>query len=301
MKKSLPLIILFVGAFFVSGAQTDPLYAQYLNNPVLVNPAYTGFNNIVAGSVGVRKQWAGFEGSPMTYNATVHSSLNNNMGAGLIVVKDEIGANSNTEIHATYSYKLDLTNKFLSFGLQGGFVNFKSTNGDLNPYDPSDPIFYGNQNTTKPSFGAGIILSSDRYFFGLSMPRMLKAKTTFDDVEAELYARHFYATAAYVIFLNERVRVKPSILVKGVSGSPLSADGNIAFNIDEKYLLGAFTRNINTYGLLGQMNVGENYRLGYVFEVPGNNSVGTRFTSHEVTFSMNLKAFTFQKQSINTF
>jgi type IX secretion system PorP/SprF family membrane protein len=301
MKKSLLLIGFFLCASFISFSQTDPLYAQYLNNPVLLNPAYTGFTNVVAGSVGIRKQWAGFDGSPVTYNATIHSTLNNQMGAGLIVVKDEIGANSNTEVHATYSYKLDLDNKSLSFGLQGGIVNFKSSNGELNPYDPSDPIFYGNQNITKPSFGAGVIVSSDRYFFGLSMPRMLNAKTTFDDVEADLYARHFYGMAAYVIFLNERVRVKPSVLVKGVSGSPLSADVNVAFNIDEKYTFGAFTRNINTYGLLAQMKLGENYRFGYVFEVPGNNSVGSRFTSHEVTFSMNIKAFSFQTEGISSF
>jgi type IX secretion system PorP/SprF family membrane protein len=301
MKKPLFLFILLAAGLNFSNAQTDPLYAQYLNNPILLNPAYSGLNNTVAGSVGIRKQWAGFDGSPVTYNATAHTSLNEKMGAGLIVVKDEIGANSNTEVHATYSYKLDLNNKIVSFGLQGGLINFKSTNGDLNPYDPTDPVFYGSQNTTKPSFGAGLILSSDRYFVGVSMPRMLKAKATFDDVEAELYSRHFYAMASYVIFLNERVRVKPSVLLRGVSGSPISADANVSFNFDEKYTVGAFTRNVNTYGLLAQMKLGENYRLGYVFEVPGNNSVGSRFTSHEVTFSMNIKAFSFQTEGIKTF
>jgi type IX secretion system PorP/SprF family membrane protein len=301
MKKISLLILFLSAALYHASAQTDPLYAQYLNNPLLLNPAYTGFNNTVAGSVGARKQWAGFDGSPVTYNATVHSSLNNQMGAGLIIVKDDIGASSNTEVHATYSYRLDLNNKFLSFGLQGGFVNFKSSNGDLNPYDPTDPVFYGNQNVTKPSFGAGLILSSDRYFVGVSMPRMLKTKATFEDVESELYARHFYAMASYVIFLNERVRFKPSVLVKGVSGSPVSADLNAAFNFDEKYTVGAFTRNINTYGLLAQMKLGDKYRVGYVFEMPGNNSVGSRFTSHEVTVSMSLKAFSFQTQGINTF
>lgn len=283
-------------------AQIDPLYAQYLNNPLLINSAYTGHNNNFTGSVSYRKQWAGFDGSPVTYNVTAHSSFaDNKMGAGLIILRDEIGSNANTEVQATYSYKLDLQDKYLSFGLQGGIVNFKSNNGDVNPYDPTDPIFYGTQNSSKPTIGAGVILSSERYFFGLSVPRMLKSKATFDDVEAELYSRHFYAMASYVIFLNERVRVKPSVLLKGVSGSPLSADVNVAFNFDEKYTAGAFTRNLNTYGLLAQMKLGEAYKLGYVFEVPTNNSVGSRFTSHEVTLTMNLKLFESQANSINNF
>lgn len=302
MKKYLYLTVVFTFGLLSAKAQIDPLYAQYLNNPLLINSAYTGHNNNFIGSVSYRKQWAGFDGSPVTYNATAHSSFaDNKMGTGLIIVRDEIGSNANTEVQATYSYKLDLQGKFLSFGLQGGIVNFKSNNGDVNPYDPTDPIFYGTQNTSKPTIGAGIILSSERYFFGLSMPRMLKSKATFDDIEAELYSRHFYAIASYVIFLNERVRVKPSVLLKGVSGSPLSADVNVAFNFDEKYTAGAFTRNLNTYGLLAQMKLGDAYKLGYVFEVPTNNSVGSRFTSHEVTLTMNLKLLESQTNSINNF
>jgi type IX secretion system PorP/SprF family membrane protein len=302
MKKYLYLTIVFNFGLLSAQAQIDPLYAQYLNNPLLINPAYTGHNNNFTGSVSYRKQWAGFDGSPVTYNVTAHSSFaDNKMGAGLIILRDEIGANANTEVQATYSYKLDLQDKYLSFGLQGGVVSFKSNNGDINPYDPTDPIFYGTQNTSKPTIGAGIILSSERYFFGLSVPRMLKSKATFDDVEAELYSRHFYAMASYVIFLNERVRVKPSVLLKGVSGSPLSADVNVAFNFDEKYTAGAFTRNLNTYGLLAQMKLGDAYKLGYVFEVPTNNSVGSRFTSHEVTLTMNLKLFESQTNLISSF
>ncbi len=288
---------------FASKGQVDPLYAQYLNNPLLINPAYSGIHNNFNAAASFRKQWAGFDGSPSTFNVNAYSSFNNNkMGLGLIVLKDEVGANSNTEVQATYAYKLDLNGKSLSFGLQAGMVNFKSSSGDLNPYDPSDPAFAGTLNFTKPSFGAGAILHSDKYFFGLSVPRMLKSSVSIGDIETELYSQHYYIAGAYNIFLNEHLRLKPSVLLKGVKGAKLSTDLNFALNIDERYTAGVFTRNFNTYGLLAQLKLNDTYRFGYALEVPSNNSVGTKFTSHEFMIGMNLSVFNFHdKVSVSTF
>jgi type IX secretion system PorP/SprF family membrane protein len=302
MKKLL-LIAVCVFAIFCSGeAQVDPLYAQYLNNPLLINPAYAGLNNNLNAGVTYRKQWAGFDGSPTTYNVNAHTSLfDNRMGVGLIVLKDNVGSNSNTEVHGTYAYRLDLDQKYLSFGLQAGFISFKSNNGDLNPYDTQDPAFTGTVNVSKPSFGAGLILHSERYFFGLSVPRMLKAKFSMEDMETQLYSQHFYAMGAYTFYLNEHIRLKPSVLLKSVKGSPLSADVNFAVNLEEKYTAGLYTRNLNAYGLMAQIKFGGAYRFGYAFEVPSGNSVGARFTTHELSFGLNLAMFSFHSTSITNF
>lgn len=301
MKRIIQLIVILSVSQGVYG-QTDPLYAQYLNNPLLINPAYSGLNNNFNVSATFRKQWAGFDGSPTTINVNGHTSLfDNRMGVGLIVLKDKVGASSNTEVHATYAYRLDLQEKYLSFGLQAGFVNFRSNNADLKPYDPNDPVFTSNLNTTKPSFGAGAILHSERYFIGISAPRLLKAKATFDDVEAQLYSQHFYMMAAYMIYLNEHIRLKPSVLFKAVKGAKASADLNFSVNIDEKYTAGIYTRNLNTYGLLLQMKLARGYRFGYAFEVPANNSVGARFTTHEFMVGMNLALLSFHNTAITNF
>jgi type IX secretion system PorP/SprF family membrane protein len=302
MKKLLLSALIVLASCYCLQAQIDPLYAQYLNNPLLINPAYSGLNNNLNASVTYRKQWAGFDGSPSTVNISAHSSLfDNKMGVGLIVLQDKNGNSKNTEVQATYAYRLDLDQKYLSFGLQAGFLSFKSNNGDLNVYDPSDPAFNGNQNVTKPSFGAGVILNSERYFIGLSVPRLLAAKATLNTIETELYSQHFYLTGAYMIFLNEHIRLKPSVLLKGVKGAPLSADVNFSANLDEKYTAGVFTRNLNTFGLLGMIKFGEGYRLGYTFEMPSNKSVGVRFTTHEFTFGINLAMLSFHTTSVTNF
>jgi len=300
MQKFLLIIpILFIT--FKLQAQMDPLYAQYLNNPLVINPAYTGLNNNLNVSVTYRKQWAGFEGSPSTVNVSAHTSLmNRKMGLGILILQDKIGSNKNTEVHATYAYKIDLGDQTLSFGLQAGLINFRS-NDDLNPYDSNDPAFTTNQNVTKPSFGAGIILKSERYFIGLSAPRLLNENAVAGMTQTNLYNQHFYGTAAFLLYVSEQVRFKPSVLIKAVKGAPLSIDYNASFVFDQKYTVGLYTRNLNAYGFLTQLKFGKGYRFGYTFEVPSNNSVGTRFTTHEVTLGLNVAVFSSHHSTLTNF
>jgi type IX secretion system PorP/SprF family membrane protein len=157
-------------------AQQDPLYSQYLNNPFILNPAYAGLTNNLNLSLSYRAQWAGFEGSPKTINANAHMALaDNRMGAGLMVISDQIGSSSVTEVFASYSYHLNINDsKVFSFGLQGGFASYQIDNTIVNPIDRADALFEGINTETKPSFGFGAILKSDKFFVGLSVPRMLK-------------------------------------------------------------------------------------------------------------------------------
>lgn len=287
------LVFSFIIVCASAKGQIDPLYAQYLNNPMLINPAYTGLNSQFTGSVSYRKQWAGFDGSPSTINASAHSSFRDNkVGAGIIILNDKIGVNTNTEVHATYSYKLRLDNKVISFGLQGGFVNYKNVNTDLTIYDPNDPAF-ANSSVVKPSFGVGVILTSEKYFIGVSVPRLLQPTSSVGKENIELYSRHFYGLGSYIFYASNDVWVKPSVLVKYVSGSPVSVDLNASVILKDQITAGLFTRNFETYGLLSQLKINDRYKLGYVFEMPTNQSVGTRYTSHEVTLGIRLGLFAF--------
>jgi type IX secretion system PorP/SprF family membrane protein len=168
---------------------------------------------------------------------------------------------------------------------------------ELNIDDESDPYFAGNQNITKPTFGAGAILSSENLFIGLSVPRMLKNKETFGSgasaVEANLYSQSFYGMAAYIFLLNERVSLKPAALFKYVQGNPVSVDINTLFTIDERYGIGAFSRNFKTYGFLAQLKFARAYRFAYAYELPAGKSVGVNFSTHEVTLSMSMAVFGF--------
>jgi type IX secretion system PorP/SprF family membrane protein len=303
MKRFITLSLGIIGFIFSAKAQVDPLYAQYLNNPLLINPAYSGLNNNFNASFILRKQWAGFDGSPTTANVSAHSSLfDNKMGVGLIILEDKVGVTKNTEVQGTYAYRINvMKNNTLSFGLQAGMLNYRTNNDDLHPADPNAPEFQGNPSYTKPSFGTGVILSSERYLFGVSVPRLLQSKTQYAGITTNMNRQTFYISGAYVIFLTERIRIKPAMLIKAVRGAPISADLNFYANFDEKYTAGAFTRNFKTYGIIGQMKLNDMLRFGYVFEVPTNGSVGARYTSHEIMVGINMSLLSFHTTSITNF
>jgi type IX secretion system PorP/SprF family membrane protein len=280
-------------------AQQDPLYSQYINNPFVINPAYAGFTNNLSTAVSYRQQWAGFEGGPKTFNASGHVSLfDNRMGAGLMISSDQIGSNTVTEVFGSYAYRIQIDNKrTLSFGLQAGVANYVVDNSKVNPADPGDPLFEGSVSELKPSFGAGIIYSTDLLFVGLSVPRMLESKVTADDVTSTLYTQHYYIVGSYLFFLTNRVRFKPSALVRLVSGAPASVDLNASVILYENYQAGLLTRNFNTYGIFLQGVFKNSFRLGYVFEVPTGNSVGVNYTTHEITLGFRMNLFSFHDNS----
>lgn len=282
--------------------QQDPLYSQYMLNPLVINPAYAGLNNNFNAMAGYRTQWAGLDGQPTTLNASVHSSLvGNKVGAGILFINDRIGNISNSETNFSVSYKLELNQTKFSFGMQAGFQSFRSDNSGLNIFDPDDNAFTTDARGTRLNIGAGAILTSERFFIGLSVPRLLPSTFSNGGQEFQLYNQHYYLMGGYVYYLNEHIRLKPSALLRGVKGAPPSVDLAFNININALHTAGVFTRNLNTYGILLQTLIKEKLRFGYVFELPTKKSVGTQFTSHEISIGIMMSALSFHEKSLNIF
>lgn len=291
---TLVLSILFVEAT----AQQDPLYAQYMNNPFLLNPAYAGFRNCLNASVGYRQQWSGMEG-PKTFNVTTDMSvLRDRAGVGLASITDRIGATSRTEIMAAYAYKIPLSaNTMLSFGLQGGVIQYKVDHSELAILDRDDPLFEGNEIIWKPNMGAGFVVSNDRFFAGVSVPRLLQSSNTIGSMDQTLISRHYYVTGAYLFPVSPAVVFKPSVLLRYVSGAPVSADVNAGFIFHERLQAGVFTRNLNTLGGLLQITMKDSFRLGYVFEMPTGKALTSNFVTHELTVTLCMNVLSFHESS----
>ena len=134
------LVVTLMMAITCAMAQQDPLYSQYFNNPMLINPAFAGSNERLYSGLAYRAQWAGIEGGPATFNFNSHISLfDNRVGAGIIVVQDKIGDIKNTQYGTSYSYRIKLSKSTFSFGMQAGFVQYATDRNGVNPLDPTDP------------------------------------------------------------------------------------------------------------------------------------------------------------------
>lgn len=299
-KPLFSLLLVCLG--FCARAQQDPLYSQYMFNPLLLNPAYAGLNNNFNAMLGYRTQWTGLEGQPTTLNVSAHSSLvDNKVGAGFLLVQDRIGNIANTDANLSASYKLQFKEQVFSFGMQMGVQNYRTDYSELNVLDPGDNAFIGGEKGTRLNIGAGAILKSEKYFIGLSVPRLLPSTFTNGGQEFELYNQHYYLMGSYVHYFNEHIRLKPSVLFRGVSGAPASVDLAFNVNLNAIHTAGLFTRNFKTYGLLVQTLLQEKYRFGYVFELPTNKSVGTNFTTHEISLGILLSAFAFHERTLSNF
>ena len=300
MKKYILLFAVMCFTLARVHGQQDPIYAQYLINPLIINPAYAGSNNMFNASLQYRTQWAGLEANPTTVNFSSHMSLyQNKVGVGLMVIEDKLGDQKNTEFNTLYSYKLALKNSTLSFGMQTGFIRYTNMPESLNIRDTGDPAF-NSFSETKFNTGAGLLLKNDRYMIGLSVPRLLPATVSQGGQTIELYKQNYYLFGSYVIFVSQNVRFKPSLLLRGTQGSPFSADINASFNFNEFYTAGLFTRNFKTYGFLMQAMV-KSFRLGYVFELPGSSASSLNFTSHEIMLGISMGLLTNHDRTVKTF
>ena len=295
------VLLLMVVAAGEARAQQDPLYGLYMNNPMVINPAYVGSTNNLQAFAGYRMQWSGFDGNPTTVSAGGQVALRDNkVGAGVLVVQDRIGENTNTNLNGMFSYKLKLKESSLSFGMQAGLINYGIDASKLTIQDPGDPAF-GTVNQMKFNLGAGAMLKSERFMVGLSVPRLVNNAVSLGGQEVKLYQQHLYLYGGYVFHMSNRIQLKPTVLLKGVKGTPMSADVNMNVLIDQKYVVGVFTRNLNAYGWLAQINFMERYRLAYALEIPTNKSVGTRFTTHEIQIGLRLAPFSYHDKGLSNF
>lgn len=85
-------------------------------------------------------------------------------------------------------------------------------------------------------------------------------------------------------------------------GSPVIIEPNLTLTDPDDDLIIQGNGNHTGFSvLMAQIKSGGAYRLGYAFEVPAGNSVGTRFTTHELSFGLNLGCLIFIVPLITTF
>ncbi len=292
MKKLYPLIfILFISVG--TKAQQLPQFTQYMYNTISINPAYAG-NRDALSVIGLhRSQWAGVEGAPVTQTLSIHSPLRNEkVGLGLSVINDNIGYEDYTYIYGDFSYTIDLSpSTTLSFGLKGGF-SYYNLEEELLTNVPNDPFFSGDTfNRWTPNFGAGLFLSSQDWYVGLSAPKFINNDNN-DKKGSEYVALeqvHYYLTGGYVFDLSENTKLRPTTLLKYTDGAPLSVDISSTFIFNEKFYLGANYRIDDAIGAFADFQVLPNFRVGYGYEYTLSDLQPYSSGSHEILLIYELR------------
>ena len=157
-----------------------PVYSQYLQNGLVINPAYSGTREVLSGFLSYRMQWMGTSGAPLLQSFSFHSPLKNDKVAlGLLAQFMQYGTTKSTSIYGSYAYHIKLKKGKISFGLKAGVDLSNTDYTGLLLNDPDDPVFRTNdQSLVLPNVGAGVYYFSDRFFAGLAVPSFLNYRRT---------------------------------------------------------------------------------------------------------------------------
>ncbi len=283
------LILLLVRKSF---AQQDPVYSQYMNNLMSVNPAYTGVRGVGSASTIFRKQWLGIENSPTSTSITMSMPYDGlHTGIGVDFLFDDIGnAVNTTALFFDYSYKIQATaTTRLSFGLKAGFNYLQANLSSLDRYHFDDVLIteFGDFQNFMPNFGIGVFWYGNNFYGGFSAPRLLQNKFNRKTTSIEIASReerHYFFQAAYLYQLSPTVIFKPGLTTIMVEGAPVTADFDFSFLFYEKIWFGAMYRISDAVGAYAQFQL-ENIKVGFAYDYSH-----TRIRNHNAgTFEIMLR------------
>ena len=278
-------------------AQQDPLYTQYMDNLLVINPGYAGSKNIGNAMVVARSQWVSFDGAPATRSFAFNSPVEGkNIGVGISLLSDRIGPIKQTGFYVDYSYFLQVSEDFrLGMGLKGGVSFYRANLTDLLTIDPGDPILDNDiYENFLPNVGVGFYLFSDNTYLGLSAPRLIENKITREDVSTDYVNKqemHLYFVGGHQFELSPDFQLKTSGMMKWVKSAPLAFDINALFGFREKFWIGAMYRFDAAYGAIAQFKPMPELTIGYSYDITIGDLSGFQNGSHEVMLSYNFNLF----------
>jgi type IX secretion system PorP/SprF family membrane protein len=292
LKKRIPvsiisLLLLLITVYNANAQQAQPFaYTQYMDNLVLVNPAYSLLDQ--AGSVYTlaSKQLIGINGGPTTFLANANVPIESiTSAAGFSLLSDELAIEHEIEANLYFAKGIQLgENDYLGVSLNAGLRNYVANYSSL---DPNDPTFKNDVRQTKPNVGFGVMYYTDTYYVGVSVPELtINSLGTASVQNNTNFTNHYYFAAGWLASLDEDIKFKPATLVSYATGSPVVANisgtfyfkGALGLGVNyetDKAMAGIITINVDAF------HIGYSYK----FSVASENLGGINNATHEITLS----------------
>ncbi len=295
MKKIYIIVNVLLFAVLQINAQQTPHYTQYMYNMNIINPAYAGARaDISVGLLG-RQQWVGVEGTPETETFSINARTFDSVGMGFSIVQDKLGLLEDTNFNIDLSYTM-VTSRYtrLAFGIKGGFSNYTNNLSiGLTPDNDNYPDLVG----VYPNAGFGLFFYAKNYYFGVSAPQIFntpKFRLDSDNYSSVISEyQNYFLTYGHVFEVNEKVKFKPSTLVKYTRNLPLSVDLNANLLYNNQVEFGLSYRYNDSVSAMAALIISQKFRIGYSYDYTLTNLGGFNSGSHEI---MLLVDFDFAKR-----
>ena len=269
MKKYFLLFLLFYFALN-SKAQQDPQFSQYIFNNLSFNPGSAGIEEAICATALHRSQWVGFEDAPVSTNFAVQSPLNLlNGGLGLNILTDKIGQNEFLSLNLSYAYHIEISGGKLGIGLSLGVIQDEIDGANIITQNPDPSIPTSVDKASGLDIGMGLFYNAEKLYVGLSS-KHINEPTIATSIDIIDIKRHYYLTAGYVHGLNEKLDLKPSLLVK-TEGVTTTVDLTSMIEYNKKLWGGVTYRPSSRAVLLLGMHINEDLKFGFSYDIPTTN------------------------------
>jgi len=295
MIKRIFYILIFQTTIGIVYGQYDYLFSQFMFNEVFINPGYAGSKEAMSVTGLHRQQWMNFPGRPVTTTFSLHGPLfGYKMGLGLSFLNEKIGKLQRNLAYLTYAYRVKTDKKgTLGFGLSAGIHNQLNKLSELKALDDGDnQISQNTPSLISPNVGFGIFYNTDKFYAGISTPRLLDDSYFFNEnnnvkqrVNFNFEKIHYYAVVGRVFILDPDVWLKPQAMIKMVQNSPVQYDVNVSALIKKLLWFGlSYRSNASAVAMLGVQATPQLF-FGYSYDYGLNEIQKYSQGSHEVVLN----------------
>jgi type IX secretion system PorP/SprF family membrane protein len=305
--KKIVVIFLLMLTFTGVKAQYDAMFTQYMFNEMFINPGYAGSKDAMAANILHRQQWLNFPGRPVTTTFSLHGPLmNNKMGLGLSVLSERIGKLSRNLVYGSYAYRVKTDKKgTLAMGLNAGIHQQVNKLSELKSIDEGDiQISQNTPSLIAPNFGFGLYYSTNKFYAGLSVPRLIDDSYVFESggavkqsIKVNPSRFHYYLTIGRVFEINEDLKLKPQAMVKMVQNSPLQFELNTNVLIKNMIWAGLSYRSNSSLAAIVGVQVNPQFIVSYSFDYGLNEIQKYSQGSHELAIGY---VFSYKQKKVVT-
>lgn len=280
MRKVIYISMIFCLIWQSGFSQQEGLLTQFAYNKLAFNPAYASQLNHAEIGVLIRDQWNGLEGAPINQQVTgIIPFTDYRLGLGVIASHESIGIQRTINLRTMYSYSIPTDYGVLSAGLE---ASIRSYNVDFNDDRilafetiEADPVLQGQQsNSFLFNTGVGFYFKNQRFYAGVSVPRLLSGNYLSSSVSESAEERHLFVMAGATIPINDQFELLPQAMFRLAPNSPYDLDVQLGLLYQKEYHIGLNYRaggNRNSIGesvaiLLGLQPI-DRFFIGFSYDI----------------------------------
>ncbi|GHB49828.1 PorP/SprF family type IX secretion system membrane protein [Mongoliitalea lutea] len=293
--KKLFLLILLIGISQYTYAQSRKYISQFSHLQQYYNPGLTANEGSMMRGF-VRNQYAGWEGTPLTYFLSAEIDINqvrnrnevDVMGKNAIsitLLNDSYGPFTETELILGYATRIQLsefTNLRLGLGVNYNTVRLDGNN--LNTEQLGDPTvsqFAGNfADMQIVDFNIGMALTHKSYYISYGFHNVNQGQLSKGDIFMDKKPLVGVLLAGFREHLSPSMLLASNVMWRTQVDLPDNVELNLKVLFKDTFWLGLGHR-INYANSAHLGFIFDKFRLGYVYELPLNNSFLLPNTTHE--------------------